>query len=387
MRNLFAIAGKDLKLRIRDRSLLIVAVLAPLVLAFIFNAVFGSALQGGVSFEPKFGIVQNASPRTSAILQQISTGIGGAWEVFGSRQEAEEAIDAGQIDAVFVVGEGLDGAIDQGRGGTLEVIGNVDSETATEVATSIAKGYGQSVGEIQLSIAAALTAGGHPAQVIPAATDEGVTSTALVGEVKAEVRQLDATTSTVAAMAVFFLMFTSQVGFLSLLEERRDGTLARILSSPTRPWQVVAAKSLVSVLLGLASLFVVMVVGRFLMGAQWGNPAGVALLVVAAVAAASGISALTTGLASTPEAAGNIQGIVGTVLGLLGGVFFPIGEEGGLLSRISGLTPHHWFMRGLADLADGQGASAAAPAALPLLVIAAITALAAALFIRRQVAR
>jgi ABC-2 type transport system permease protein len=177
------------------------------------------------------------------------------------------------------------------------------------------------------------------------------------------------------------------VGLLSLLEERRDGTLARILSTPTRPSAVLAAKSLVSVVLGLASLAVLIVAGKFILGAEWGNPAGVLVLVVAAVLAAVGISALTTGLAKTPESAGNMQGIVGTVLGLLGGVFFPIGDDGGVLASISALTPHHWFIRGLSDLAGGQSASAALPSVWPLLTIGAVTAFAASFLIRRQVSK
>ena len=82
-----------------------------------------------------------------------------------------------------------------------------------------------------------------------------------------------------------------------------------------------------------------------------------------------------------------MQGIVGTVLGLLGGVFFPIGDDGGVLASISALTPHHWFIRGLSDLAGGQGASAALPSVWPLLIIAAVTAFAASFLIRRQVSR
>ncbi|HSL27226.1 MAG TPA: ABC transporter permease, partial [Acidimicrobiia bacterium] len=183
------------------------------------------------------------------------------------------------------------------------------------------------------------------------------------------------------------LMFTAQVGLLSLLEERRDGTLARILSTPTRPWSVLGAKALVSVVFGVASLLVLIVAGRLIMGARWGDPWGVCALVLAAVLAAVGISALTTGMARTPEAAGNIQGVVGTVLGLLGGVFFPIGEDGGILAGLSALTPHHWFMRGLADLSGGQGPQAALPATWPLLLIALGSALAAAAVSRRQLSR
>lgn len=387
MSKILTIAAKDLKLRIRDRSVLIIAFLAPLVLAIIFNVVFGSAFGPDSTFEPELGIVANDSPRTSAVLEDIVTGLGGSWQAFPDRAAAESALEEGDVAAVFVVPAGFDGGVDQGQGGSLEVIGDIDSSTSTQIATAVAESYGLGVDQVGLNVATAIASGGDPATVIPAATSGAGQSLVNLTDITAGVRQLDGTTSTVAGMAVFFLLFTAQVGLLSLLEERRDGTLARILSTPTRPSAVLAAKSLVSVILGLSSLAVLIVAGRFILGAEWGNPIGVLVLVVAAVLAAVGISALTTGLAKTPESAGNMQGIVGTVLGLLGGVFFPIGDDGGILASISALTPHHWFIRGLSDLAGGQSASAALPSVGPLLIIAAVTALAASFLIRRQVSK
>jgi ABC-2 type transport system permease protein len=387
MRNLLIITAKDLRLRIRDRSVLIIAFLAPLVLAFIFNLVFGSAFGVGGTFEPALGIVANDSPRTSNVLENISRSIGGTWQTFSNPEAAKIALEDEEVEAVFVVPVGFDAGIDRGGGGTLEVIGNIDASTSTQIATAVAESYGLSLDQIALNITTALASGGDPASVVPAATSGIPESMALLTDIPASVRQLDGKTSTVAGMAVFFLLFTAQVGLLSLLEERRDGTLARILSTPTRPRTVLFAKALVSVILGLTSLLVLIVAGRLILGAKWGDPLGVAILVVAAVLAAVGISALTTGLAKSPEAAGNIQGIVGTVLGLLGGVFFPIGEDGGVLAALTAITPHHWFVRGLSDLASGAGPSAVLPSVGPLLIIAAITAVSAAFLIRKQVSR
>jgi ABC-2 type transport system permease protein len=387
MSKILIIAGKDLKLRIRDRSVLIIAFLAPLVLALIFNVVFGSAFGARSDFEPAFGIVSNDSSRTTNVLEGIAGEVGGSWQTYPDRGAAESALDQGDVEAVFVVPAGFDRGIDQGQGGSLEVIGDVDAATSTQIATAIAASYGLGLDQIGLNVVAAIESGADPAVVIPAATAGGLEPLAELTDITAGVRQLDGTTSTVAGMAVFFLLFTAQVGLLSLLEERRDGTLARILSTPIRPSAVLAAKGLVSVVLGLASMAVLIVAGKYILGAEWGNPTGVLVLVVAAVMAAVGISALTTGLAKTPESAGNMQGIVGTVLGLLGGVFFPIGDDGGVLAAMSALTPHHWFIRGLSDLAGGQSASAALPSVWPLLTIAAVTALAASFLIRRQVSR
>jgi len=384
MRNIFHIAAKDLKLRIRDKSVFIIGLIAPLALAFIFNTVFGSAFSDSGTFSPDLGIVETEAAQTSSTLEEISSQVGGTWQAFGDRTAAEAALEDGDVEAVFIVPDDFDALLIQGEIAEIAVLGAVNAGTATQIASGIARSYSNSLQTTQVAIASAIAAGGNPAEVIPAAIDARGRSLISLGEVTADVRQLDANTSTVAGMAMFFLLFTAQTGLLSLLEERRDGTLQRILSTPTRPASVLAAKSIVSIVLGVFSMLVLIVAGIFLMDANWGNPLGVGLLVITGVLAAVGISALTTGMAKTPEQAGNIQGIVATVLGLLGGAFFPIGRDGGILAQLTAITPHYWFSHGLADLAGGQPATAALGSVGWLLVIAAVTTAFAAVLTRKQ---
>jgi ABC-2 type transport system permease protein len=76
-----------------------------------------------------------------------------------------------------------------------------------------------------------------------------------------------------------------------------------------------------------------------LFGASWGNPAGVAVLIVAAILAAMGIMALIATLAKNAEQAGNWQMVVAVVLGLLGGTFFPVSQAPGILSQLTFVDP------------------------------------------------
>ncbi len=385
MRNLWTITMKDLRLRLRDRSFFIIGLIAPLALAFIFNTVFGSAFGDEGGFTPELGIVSTDSADTASVLTQIADAVGSELTEYSDRSTAEAAVDEGKVGAVFVVPDDFDQMRDTGQAASIEILGGINSSTSTQIAQGIASSYLRSIEKTQLSVATAIASGGDSAAVVPAAIAASGTSIVTVGEIEAEVRQLDLNTQTVAGMSMFFLLFTAQIGLLSLLAERREGTLARILSTPTRPGTVLGAKAMVSIILGLVSMVVLIFAGKVLMDAQWGDPLGVALLVVAGVLAAVGISAVTTGLAKTPEQAGNIQGIVGTVLGLLGGSFFPIGQDGGVLATLTSFTPHYWFNRGLSDLAGGQSATAALGAVGWLLVIALLSGVGAAVLIRKKV--
>ena len=57
-------------------------------------------------------------------------------------------------------------------------------------------------------------------------------------------------------MAVFFLFFTVQFGVTGLLEERNDGTLARLLAAPISRAAILFGKLLTSFALGVISMTV-----------------------------------------------------------------------------------------------------------------------------------
>jgi ABC-2 type transport system permease protein len=93
---------------------------------------------------------------------------------------------------------------------------------------------------------------------------------------------------------------------------------------------------------------------------------------------------LVASVAKTPEGAGNLGSIIAVILGMLGGTFFPVGAGGGLLASLTYLTPHAWFMRGLADLSSGAPWTDALPATGAIMVFAVVTSLLAVVLLRRR---
>ncbi len=181
-------------------------------------------------------------------------------------------------------------------------------------------------------------------------------------DVEASLRQLSLPTYFSASMAILFLFFAAQIGMVSLFEERRQGTLARILAGPIRPQVILFGKTIGSFVLGIVSLALLVVATTLLIGADWGPPVGVAAVLVAAVTAAIGIATLITSFAKTAEAAGAANSAVAITLGILGGSFSPTSQAPEVMATIALFTPHGWFMRGLGDM---QGAGATLADCLP----------------------
>jgi ABC-2 type transport system permease protein len=385
------IAGKDLRQRLRDRSAVMLAVVLPLALAFIYSTLFGGAatpraFQYGVVDLDRGEIARTfVADVLPAIERQGYIRVRPLTDVATARGLVED----GALDAAFVLPAGFTAAVRSQAVADIEVIGDVDSPTGTDVARSIARSFVTDLDGVRLSIAAAL--GEQHGAVAPddLAAVAGRAVDAVpplrIADVSATAKLLDLKTYVAAGMAVFFLFFTVQFGVASLLDERAEGTLARLLAAPIRPASVLVGKMLASIAVGLASMVVLVAATTVLMRISWGDPVGVAMLVVAGVLAATGVTSLVASVARTPDQAGSWGAIVAVLLGLIGGAFFPLSQAGGAAAAASLASPHAWFLRGLGELAGGGGPASVLPAVGAMLAFAAVTLAVAGLRWRRVV--
>lgn len=362
------IAVKDLSLRIRDRSFLIVGIVAPLGLAFIFNLVFGGGINDvGQNITLDLGVVDEDGGEVASAFMEVMSAVEdeGLVELteLDTPQAARQAVDDGELGAVFLLPPGLTDDLVGGTDTTIQVVGSVDAQTTTQIAASIAEQFALGVQQANASAVTALVAGAiRPDEVPTAAQEAGQRPPVMsVGVVEAATRQLDSSTYLTAGMAIFFIFFIAGTSITSMLDERREGTMSRLLGAPIPAGAVLAGKSLTGVLVALVSLTVLVVASIFLIGASWGHPTGVALLMVTSVLAVTAIMMTVSGFAKTSEQAANLQSIVAVTLAMLGGTFVPIASSDGFLGRLSLATPNAWFIRGLSEMAGG-GWTAALPA-------------------------
>lgn len=367
MRAALIIALKDLRLRIRDRSSFIVGIGAPLGLALILNSVTAGLDD---DFELKLGLVDLDGGQVGAQFEEAVSDVGEGLEVRSlSEGEARREVSSGDLGAAIVIPEGFSESLDPRTRDTpapIEVLRDPDEDVAGEVARSIAEGFLASIDAVRLGVSVAVQ-DDPSADVDELVADaQGTPPPIVVAQRPASDRQLDATTYLAAGLAVFFAFFLVQFGVRGLLDEKRDGTMARLLVAPIPRRSIPAAKGLVSVVLGVVAIGVLAVATTLLMGADWGDPAPVALLVVTVVLAAVSIMGVVAAVATTSEQASSAQSVVALVMGMLGGSFFPVTRGDGLLSKVALLTPHHWFLEGLGTARVGGLSDAWGPAAVLL---------------------
>ena len=187
------------------------------------------------------------------------------------------------------------------------------------------------------------------------------------------------------AMALLFLMYAVTLGARTLLSERREGTLARMLAAPVTNAQVLSGKVAGIFFGGFLQLAILILLSVTLFQLDWGNPLGVLLLVVAAALAATGWGVLIASAAANSGQVSSIGMAVTLLFGILGGSFVPSQNMGPVFEWAGRITPNKWAMDGFLSLASGDGLAALVTPIAALLVMAAVLfTVSAALFRRRQ---
>jgi ABC-2 type transport system permease protein len=387
MRAALLIAAKDLAQRIRDKSAILLGLVAPLGLALIFSAIIPDT---SGSFNVDIAVVDQDGGAVAAVfIDEVLPAVqeAGILTVTGydDADSAVADVESGIRHAAYIFPAGFSTSVETGGGGAVRLVGNVDQTISTQIARAVLDGYLAEVDAVTIAVGSAAMSGGSDLAALSeqaAATPAAIVLT----DVEAASRELDATTFFSAGMAVFFLFFTVQFGVSSLLEERLHGTLPRLLAAPINRWSIIGGKGITSFILGLVSMLVLAVATTVLIGAEWGNPVGVAILMLSGVLSALGIMAVVAVISKTPEQAANWQSIVAVVLGLLGGTFFPLSQGPRILAMFSKLTPHAWFLQGLGDLSAGSGLSVVVVPALAMIAFFVVTVGIAVVFGRKVLA-
>lgn len=186
------------------------------------------------------------------------------------------------------------------------------------------------------------------------------------------------------AMAVAFLLFTVTLGARSILDERNNGTLARLLATPTTAVQILGGKILGIFFSGTTQVGVLVLASTLLFGLYWGNFLGVVLLILTVALAATGYGLLLATAARNAAQISNFGTALMLVFGLIGGSFTTLPDTP-MLNAISKITPNAWAIDGFVSLHLGGGLADITTPLLALLAMAAILfGLSAIIFSRRK---
>lgn len=418
MKKLLAIMWKDVNVLFRDGAAVALIIAGPLVLTIGLGLVTGSFAASdapAISRIPVL-IVDQDGGRFATALTDLLTGEDLADllapEMWNDEAAALERTRDGDVAATVVIPAGFSAGFlpDMTTGAlpdpvALRVYGDPGSPIRAGVVRSIAEEFTNraqtGVTTVQIALTSLATSGAASPAELPAigramgeqlfSGDGAAAATGSLIDLRVESvaagddESFDPLAYFAPAMALLFLMYAVTLGARTLLSERREGTLARMLAAPVTNGQVLGGKVAGIFLGGFIQMAVLILLSTTLFQLNWGNPLGVLLVIASAALAATGWGLL---IAAVSTNSGQVSGLgmaLTLIFGILGGSFVPGMQMGSLLERAGSITPNKWAMDGFMALAAGDGLPAIIVPVAALLAMAAILfIISAALFRRRQ---
>ena len=408
----FIIGIKDLRLAFRDRAALLLMLLAPFLLTIGMGFVTGrfSGGSSGISNIPVILVNQDNAQLGNALVNLFNNpALVNLMEpsVSTDLEAARQLIDSDEAAAVVFIPKGFTESIIPKNGQELsgeiisiEIYTNPTRPTSAGIIQTIVEEFlgrvesgsiGGQVTMTQLITSGrvlpqdAAAVGEAMSERLSSSTTEPVTIITLKqNEVGGEAIQFDVLAFLAPGMALMFLMYTVSYGGRTIIAERIQGTLPRLLISPTTAAQILGGKVFGIYLTGVAQMSILIFATTVMFQLKWGNTLGLIVLVLAAVFGATGWGMLITALARTAGQVSSVGSAIMLIFGILGGSFVSLDNLHPMVRSLSKITPNAWGLDGFTTLALGGGLADISTPVTALLIMGAVLFVAAVLLFNRQ---
>jgi ABC-2 type transport system permease protein len=386
MKKIFAIAWKDAIIRFASSSELLFFIILPVVFTFLLA---GGSPQGDEDPRIRLLVVDEAQTTISkGIIQELESSTAVYPEVT-TREEAQSQFDERRASAVFVIPSGIDIGSLQNGSAQVEMLQQPNNLNATvqeravltairRVSSAISAAQNAvkqreskqpfaSEAERQAYFASSLDV----AQRIQTDTPERVT--VVQGSTPDQV-DYDPRANSSAGQLITWV-FIPLFGISALFAyERQQGTLRRLLTTPSRKATFLLGTISGQVAMALVQMVLLVGFGILVMKLNWGREplALFVILLSSALAAAAFGTTMGTFIKSEGQASG-LSTMFGMVFALLGGCWYPLELFPSAVQNVVKILPTTWAMQGMLDLVlRGKGLVDILPEAGVLLGFAVI---------------
>lgn len=380
MRRVLALAWNNMLQMLRNPSELAAVIILPLVLTMIFGSAFANVANkpARVPFVDEDGTSYAEQVRT-ILAEEPSLKVEDM-----SRAEAEKLVTSGDVFVAVMVPEGFGQGVQAGDA-EIQCLTNPQSDTAFAI-TAVVQGIAvrMSSDAAAANAVMAIKPGGKGFPEIYQITDsfwepEPPVSvkgqTVIASDVRGETVQASGTTQSSAGMAVFFIMFVTFGGAGAILEEREQGTLRRLLVTPTAKSALLGGKIVGIVATATLQTLILTAASAVIFGVPWGRQwLANAILLFCYILAVTGLAVLVSTIVRSRDQFAGTSPIFSTGLAMIGGCWWSLDIVSPVMQTIAKFTPTGWAMIGLTDvLARNRGLDAIGTPVLFLLGFAAVT--------------
>jgi len=169
--------------------------------------------------------------------------------------------------------------------------------------------------------------------------------------------EYDAKANSTAGQMITFVFIPLVSLSVMFAYERANGTLRRLLVTPTSKATFLGGTILGQGLTALVQMTILIVFGILVMKMKWGqSPAGLAMVMVSFTLAASALGTMLGTFVKSEGQANGLSLMIGMLMAMLGGCWYPIELFPAALRNAAQALPTYWAMQGFLDIAvRGQG--------------------------------
>lgn len=386
MKKIFAIAWKDAILRFSSSSELLFFIVLPLVFTFLLA---GGTPNGEQDPRIRLLVVDEANTSISQqILDELerSTAV---YPVLTPRDEAQKDFDERRASTVFIIPAGVDAEALQSGTAQVELLKQPNNINATVVERAVQT----AIRRVSSTVSSAQNAVRQREAKQPFASDAErqayfdnslKMAQRIQDETPERVRSVEGATpdqveydprANSSAGQLITWVFIPLFGISATFAyERQQGTLRRVLTTPTRKATYLFGTISGQVLMALVQMTLLLLFGIFVMKLAWGRePLALFVLLLSAALAAAAFGTTMGTFVKTESQASGLSIMFGMVFALMGGCWYPLELFPSAVQNAVKILPTTWAMQGMLDLVlRGRGMVDILPEAGVLLGFAAI---------------
>ncbi|GAB1469813.1 ABC transporter permease [Chloroflexota bacterium] len=364
MKKIFAIAWKDALVRFASSSELIFFIILPLVFTFLLAG--GTPSGTPTNNRVRVVVVDLANtPISQEIIAELDKSTSAYPEIM-TLDDAEEEFGARRVSAMLVIPAGLDLTSIQNGEAELDFRqqpNDMDSNIAQRAIQTTIRRVSSTVNAANMAVKEAKARGTfESAEAEQAYFDEALKLaksiqedaperiTVIEGATPDEI-EYDPRANSSAGQLVTWV-FIPLLGISGLFAyERQQGTLRRMLTTPTSKATYLLGTISGQVLVALIQMTLLVVFGMLVLKLAWGREPFALFVLLTSGALATGAIGTTMGtFIKTEGQASGISIMLGMVMALLGGCWYPLELFPAAVQNIVKILPTTWAMQGLLDL-------------------------------------
>ena len=363
MKKIFAIAWKDAIIRFASKSELLFFIILPVVFTFLLA---GGTPSGNEDNRIHLLVVDESN---TAISQQILTELENSSAVrpeVTTRDEAQDEFDERRAIAVFIIPAGIDIESLQNASAEVELLqqpNNIDATIAERAVLTAIRRVSSAISAAQNSVNVreakqAFTSDAEKqtyfesslemAQSIQEDAPERIT---VIEGTTPDTIEYDPRANSSAGQLITWV-FIPLFGISALFAyERQQGTLRRLLTTPSRKATFLLGTISGQVAMALVQMFLLVGFGILAMKLNWGRePLALFVLLFASALAAAAFGTTMGTFIKTEGQASGLSIMFGMVFAMMGGCWYPLELFPSAIQNAVKILPTTWAMQGMLDL-------------------------------------